>query len=148
MKKKRPVIVEEVLKQRATEVWNAITELEHMQHWFFENIPDFKAEVGFKTSFVVQSGQQDFIHLWEITEVVPLKRIVYKWCYEGYSGESFVIFELKDMGDVTRLKVSHLGLESFPDHIPEFTRESCQGGWNYFIKDQLKAYLDQNIKPN
>lgn len=143
MIEKRPVIVEEFFKQSTTEVWDAITELQSMTHWFFEDIPNFKAEVGFKTRFVVSSGQQDFIHLWEITEVVPLKRIAYNWRYEGYSGESFVIFELIDMGDITRLKVSHLGMESFPDHIPEFTRESCQGGWNYFIKDQLKAFLDQ-----
>ncbi len=31
----------------------------------------------------------------------------------------------------------------FFENIPEFSRESCQAGWNYFIKEQLKAFLDK-----
>jgi hypothetical protein len=36
-------------------------------------------------------------------------------------------------------------LEDFPDDIPEFRRESCIGGWNYFINHRLKEYLDKKI---
>jgi len=33
--------------------------------------------------------------------------------------------------------------EDFDDSIPEFKRESCIGGWNYFLKERLFNYLKQ-----
>ena len=44
----------------------------------FNNIEDFKPKVGFKTRFNVKSEERNFLHLWEITEVDPFKKIVYK----------------------------------------------------------------------
>ncbi len=41
---------------------------------FIENLPDFKPEVGFKTKFNVQAPSRDFMHLWEVVEVIPKKR--------------------------------------------------------------------------
>lgn len=51
-------------------------------------------------------------------------------------------FEIKDVGDHRLVFVTNEGLESFPPHIPEFKRESCEGGWTYFINQRLKEYLD------
>ncbi|GAB5398434.1 MAG: hypothetical protein Aureis2KO_00190 [Aureisphaera sp.] len=112
-----------------------------MTLWFFENIPDFKAEKRFRVQFPVSTGERTFTHLWEITEVIPLKRITYHWSYEEYDGEGTVIFELKGIPEGSQLTVSALGMDSFPQDIPEFKRESCQGGWDYFIKERLAAYL-------
>jgi len=137
-----PVLVTQKFSVPVQKVWKAITNPDQMKAWFFENIPDFKPEVGFNTRFNVDSGEHHFMHLWEITEVIPGKRIVYNWRYEGYPGNSFVVFELFDEDKRTCLKLSHLGVASFPDDIPEFTRESCLGGWNYFIKNRLKTYLE------
>ncbi len=33
------------------------------------------------------------------------------------------------------------GRGDFPDDVPEFERESCLGGRQYFIGQALKAYL-------
>lgn len=137
------VVVEQVFSNSITQVWQAITQLDQMKQWFFENIPEFKAEVGFKTQFNVNTGERNFLHLWRILEVVPEKRIVYDWRYKEYSGQGIVTFELSETRGQTKLKVTNEGLESFPNYIPEFTRESCQAGWNYFIKEQLKAFLDK-----
>ncbi|MEL7124229.1 MAG: SRPBCC domain-containing protein, partial [Bacteroidota bacterium] len=82
-----------------------------------------------------------FPHQWKIMEVIPQQKIVYNWRYEGYAGDSMVSFELIENDAQTTLRLTHQVLESFPQDIPEFTRESCLGGWNYFIKESLSKYL-------
>lgn len=136
-----PVIVEETFAVPADIVWRAITDVDEMTQWFFENIPSFKPEVGFNTQFTVRSGERAFLHLWEVTEVVPMRKIVYSWKYETYPGEASVLFELTQEGESTRLKLTNIVLEDFPDDIPEFKRESCVAGWEYFIQGRLKEYL-------
>lgn len=59
----KPIIVEETYSCSTQEVWQTITQLDQMHQWYFNNIPDFKAEVGFETQFLVQSGDKQFKHL-------------------------------------------------------------------------------------
>ena len=40
-----PIVVEDEFDNSLETVWAAITELEHMREWYFENIPCFKPEV-------------------------------------------------------------------------------------------------------
>jgi uncharacterized protein YndB with AHSA1/START domain len=136
-----PIIVEESFDAPAKMVWRAITEVFHMRKWFFDNIPDFKAESGFKTEFVVDSGKGTFLHQWEIVEVIPQKLIKYHWKYAEYPGEAFVTFKLIDEADKVKLRLTNEVLEDFPDEIEEFKRESCQNGWEYFINNSLREYL-------
>lgn len=136
-----PIIVEQVFDQPAARVWKAITDVNEMRCWFFNNIPDFKAEVGFYTEFNVSSGERDFMHQWKIVEVEPMKRIIYDWSYANHNGNGNVVFELFDEKDQLKLSVSSFGMDSFDANIPEFKRENCLGGWNYFIKQNLKEYL-------
>lgn len=112
-----------------------------MKNWYFHNIPDFKPEVGFKTQFNVRSGERNFLHKWNVVEVVENEKIVYNWQYEEYDGSGDVSFELFEVNGFVRLEVKVVVLEDFPDNIPEFKRESCMGGWNYFIKESLNNYL-------
>ena len=122
-------------------LWSALVEIDQMKQWFFENIPDFKAEIGFATSFPVQSGDRTFTHLWEITQLREEKSITYTWRYLEYPGDALLTFALTPDGGKTRLKLTIDVLEDFPDDIPEFERSSCIGGWNYFM-DRLKKYLE------
>ena len=142
MDQKEPIIVEQHFEKTMSVVWKAITEPDQMIKWFFENIPDFRPEVGFKTQFNVQSGERNFLHLWEIIDVDQGKKIVYDWRYQEYTGIGKLTFELEEKNGQTVLKLTNEGLESFPADIPEFTKESCVGGWTYFIKERLKTYLD------
>ncbi len=144
--KPESVIVEQTFNTSINRVWDAITNVEQMRQWFFENIKSFKPEVGFSTKFNVQSQDRDFIHLWELTEVLVKKRIVYNWKYEGYPGDSFVTFELFEQENGTKLRLTHEVTENFPADIPEFSRESCTEGWNYFIKNRLKEFLGKNSR--
>ena len=139
--RKEPIIVEQYFDLPISRVWKAITEHRQMIQWFFSEIPAFKPEVGFRTSFDIESGGRNFHHLWKILEVNPPNRIVYHWSYSDIEGEGIVIFELFDKGEKTLLCLRNEGLDTFPSDIPEFSREAAIGGWEYFIKGQLKDYL-------
>ena len=140
----QPIVVEQTFNTTIKIVWSAITEIDQMRQWFFNNIEDFKAEIGFKTQFNVTSEKRNFLHLWTITEVEPFKKIVYNWNYKEYSGNSFVYFELFEEKNKTKLKVTSIVTEAFPKNIPEFEPESCRAGWNYIIKQNLKEYIEKN----
>lgn len=138
-----PIIVEETFNLPVKRIWDAITKPDEMRQWFFNNIPSFEPKVGFETNFNVQSESRSFHHLWKIIEVIPSKKIKYSWSYESIKGEGFVAFELFTINQQTLLRLTNEGLESFPQDIPEFSRESCKAGWNYFIKERLKTYLEK-----
>ncbi len=142
-KSDKPIIVEEIYDTDIATVWGAITETEQMRKWFFENIPVFKPVVGFTVEFDVESGARTFPHQWKITKVVPGKLIEYNWKYGGYAGEAIVTFELQRVKDSTKLILTDIVTEGFQADVPEFERESCIGGWRYFIQQRLKEYLKQ-----
>lgn len=137
----KPVIVEQLFNQPIETVWNAITQLDQMKLWFFENIQSFEAVVGFETQFNVKAPSRDFLHCWKIIEVIPNQKIVYSWKYQNIKGEGTVTFEVFQENYQTKLILTNEGLESFPPSIPEFARESCIAGWNYFIQQRLTEYL-------
>ncbi|BAX81389.1 SRPBCC family protein [Labilibaculum antarcticum] len=136
------IFVQQSFNKTREQVWNAITDLTQMQQWFFENIPDFIPEVGFETRFNVDAGERQFMHLWKITEVVPLEKIVYDWRYENISGVGTLSFKLLQEGEQILLRLTNKGMDSFPKDIPEFSRESCKGGWQYFINQRLNEFIE------
>ena len=137
-----PIIVEEIFDKPIRDVWTAITEVSQMTQWFFEDIPEFKPEVGFKVQFNVKAPSKNFLHLWKITEVIPQQKIVYNWKYQDHAGNSYVTFELFEIENQTKLIVSTKIVEDFDDSIEEFKYESGIAGWNYFIKERLVAFLN------
>lgn len=139
-----PIIVKQSFAVSAEAVWRAITDVNQMRQWYFENIPDFRAEVGFETRFEIRNEGRLFLHQWKVTEVVPLRKIGYDWTYAGYSGEFLSTFELSGQHDQTTLTLTALVLESFPDDVPEFTRESGLAGWVYFITQSLRRFLTES----
>lgn len=145
MKTTDPVIqIEQEFNANPQQLWKAITDPQEMRHWFFENMPDFKPEVGFKTQFNVEAPSRDFMHLWEVVEVIPNKKLVCKWEYEGLEGQSLVTYTVTPHDDASSiLTVTTDVKEDFDDDIPEFQRNSCIEGWTFFIKERLKAYLDR-----
>jgi len=136
-----PIIVTQTFEATTTKVWNALTNLDQMREWYFPNIPDFKAEVGFTTQFLIQNEGRDFTHIWTIKEVVPEHLIGYTWNFEEYPGEGYSTFELQPTENQTKLTLRNYVNEPFPDHIPEFKRESGQAGWDYLIKQSLADFL-------
>ncbi|NND93562.1 MAG: SRPBCC domain-containing protein [Flavobacteriales bacterium] len=126
---------------KPVDVWNAITLPERMKEWYFEQMPDFKAEVGFETSFLVENEGRRFPHIWNVKEVEPRSRLGYEWTFTGYEGASYALFELNEIPSGTRLTLRCTGLETFDQKIHEFREESCRAGWEYFLNKRLKEYL-------
>jgi uncharacterized protein YndB with AHSA1/START domain len=141
----KPIVIEQSFNASVETVWSAITDKDKMREWFFSEIQSFEPSVGFETSFVVHVEERIFKHLWRLTEVTPMKKIVYDWSYEGFPGRGIVSFELiAAKPEKTLLRLTNEIIEDFPDNIPEFRRESCIGGWEYFINNRLKKYLEEN----
>ncbi|KAA3634593.1 MAG: SRPBCC domain-containing protein [Calditrichaeota bacterium] len=138
-----PVVVEQTYNASKEKVWNAITDRDEMIQWYFPMIPEFKAKVGFETVFTVENEGCVFPHRWKVLEAEPCIKISYTWKYDNYEGDGYVTFEIFDDDEKTRLQLTCTITEDFDDSIPEFKRESCVGGWEYFIKQSLKEYLEK-----
>ena len=137
-----PIVVEEIYGASPEVVWDAITNQEEMPKWFFKEIETFKPEVGFRTEFNVHVEGKDYLHLWEVKEAIPHKRIAYTFNFGGVEGHAVVTWELSEAEGGTRLTLTHTGLETFPQSDdPVFERESGVEGWTYFLKDSLKKHL-------
>ncbi len=141
--KEKDLVVERILNADRKLVWQALTEKDLMKQWYFD-LKEFKAVVGFKFEFMGgdTKGKQ-WKHLCEITEVVFESKIAYSWQYEGYSGISYVTFELFDEGENTYLKLTHKGIGSFPADIPELAIHNFESGWNHIINISLKEFLEK-----
>lgn len=136
-----PVIAEQLFNKTRAQVWQAITDIDQMVLWYFDNIPAFNAEVGFTTQFNVKAPSRDFLHIWKVTEVIPQQKITYNWTFKDCKGSADTCFELFEQDNKTLLRLTNNVIEDFDDTIPEFKRESCQAGWNYFINDRLKTFF-------
>ena len=137
-----PIVVEQTFNSSVESIWNSITEISEMRKWYFENIPAFKPEVGFETQFNVQSEERNFLHKWKVIEVQPIKMIKYSWEFEEYPGKSTAAFEIIKENNKTKLRLTVEVLKDFPDDIPEFKRESCIAGWDYFLNGRLREHLE------
>ncbi len=138
----KPIVVEQVVDVEKSKAWSALTNPEELRQWFFDRMPDFKPRQGFETEFPVQSTDREFIHQWEVMDVVPGERITVKWRFAGFNGESLVTYYLKEEDSGTRIGVEARETKAFPRDILEFKRESGVEGWKYFIKQQLPQYLE------
>lgn len=123
-------------------LWSAISELEEMKQWFFDNIPSFQAQLDFETRFAVKAEDRTFTHLWKIIKVVPMECLSYAWSYEEYQGDAVVHFTLEELSpSETKLNLRLDVLEDFPDDVSQFERASCIAGWEYFLDESLRKYV-------
>jgi uncharacterized protein YndB with AHSA1/START domain len=137
------IVIERIFKAPAAKIWKALTDKTEMKKWYFD-LSEFKAELGFKFQFV--GGPPDgiqYLHLCEITEVIPNKKLSYSWRYDGYTGISYVSFELIELGENTKLILKHSGLESFPKENPDLAKHNFEEGWNHIINVSLKGYIEK-----
>ncbi len=138
-----PFVIERTYNAPVNKVWKAITDRDLMQQWYF-NIAAFKPEVGFEFTFDGGSKEKTYTHLCKILEVIPNKKLSYSWRYKDYEGNSVVTFELFDEGEKTRLKLTHTGLETFPQVSKDFSKESFTQGWTHIIGTSLKNFVENN----
>jgi uncharacterized protein YndB with AHSA1/START domain len=137
-----PLIIERTFNVPAVKVWKALTNAEQIKQWYFD-IKEFKPEVGFQFQFeATGKDNKSFLHICKITEIEYCKKITYSWRYDGYEGNSFVTFELFAGGNTTRVKLTHTGLETFPD-TSDFAKQNFVEGWTFIIGKSLQEYLEK-----
>ncbi len=124
-------------------VWAAITDKAKMKEWYFD-VDGFKPEAGFIFRFTggPPDGEQ-FLHLCEVLEVIPNKKLSHSWRYDGYEGKSILTWELFDEGGKTRVKLTHTGLDTFPAEKSDFAIHNFNEGWTYILGTGLKDYLEK-----
>jgi uncharacterized protein YndB with AHSA1/START domain len=129
------LIIERTYSAPAEKIWKALTDIGQMKQWYFPQLEDFKPETGFETEFNIHHEGNDFLHIWKVTEAIPMKKIAYEWRYGGYPGSSLLSFELFPEGEKTRLVLTHSGLESFePSKFPALSKSNFNQGWTHFVK--------------
>jgi len=137
-----PIIIERVFNALISKVWKAITDRDEMGKWYFD-LAEFKAETGYKFQFFGgPSPDRQYLHLCEITEVIDERKLSHSWRFDGYRGNSILTFELSAQDNKTLLKLTHSGLETFPEENPDFAKANFVIGWNEIINVSLKKYLE------
>ncbi len=133
-----PFVFEQVYNAPIAQVWKALTDEEAMRSWYFPQLISFKPEVG--SDFVFSNDGSPYQKQWRVTAVQDGRLLAHSWIYKGYPGSSKVTFELFDEGNVTRLRLTHTGLDSFPDD-PHFARSRFENGWKQILNHNLVAYI-------
>ena len=140
--KQEPFVIERTFNALIQKVWEALTDTNEMKQWYFD-IASFKPEVGFEFEFTAGPPEKSYVHTCKVKEVVVGKKLSYSWRYEGYPGNSIVTFELFKEGNKTRLMLTHEGLETLPNHLADFAKESFAKGWTHIIGTSLKAFVEK-----
>ncbi len=123
-------------------LWNAITIKEEMKLWYFE-VDDFEPEVGFEFRFWGGTENRQYLHICRITDVIPIQRLCYTWSYDGIPGITELCFEISSAeSNLSKLKLSHAGFETFPADNPDFDPKNFDKGWEYILGNSLKNYLE------
>jgi uncharacterized protein YndB with AHSA1/START domain len=137
----QPITLEQTYYAPLDKVWKAITDKDQMKEWYF-SLDEFRPEVGFEFQFYGEGRKgEKYLHRCKITDIIEPQKLQYSWTYEGYQGYSVVTFALVDQGEITKLELTHEGVETFPDS-PDLARESFMEGWTYITGTSLKNFLE------
>lgn len=114
MKEKTILQRKEIFKTTKENLWNALTNVNLMEQWYFKEINFFEPKTGSKTLFSIEYEGKPFTHKWCVYVVVPQEKISYHWQYEEYAGDSTVTFELKEIKNGILLTLTARILDPFP----------------------------------
>jgi uncharacterized protein YndB with AHSA1/START domain len=139
----QPLIVERTFNAALSRVWDALTNNEKMKQWYFK-LDNFEPHVGFVFQFTGQDQKgEKYLHNCRITSVEPEQKLSYTWSYDNIPGSSEVTFELFPDGDKTLVRITHTGLETFSQDLPDFAPASFSKGWNHILGTSLKEFLEK-----
>ncbi len=138
----KSLVVERTYDAPPEAIWQAITDPEQMKQWYFD-LPDFRAEVGYKFQFEGGPPEKIYLHLCEVTEAEPNSRLTYSWRYDGYEGNSFVTFALFPKEGKTLLRLTHEGLHTFPASNPDLAARNFEAGWTDILGTYLTDFLEK-----
>lgn len=139
-----PVVTEVTFNAPAGTVWQAITDKDKLNQWYFK-VEDFKPEVGFEFKYYGgEEGGKRYPISCKILAVEPGRKLVHTWSYDEFPHETIVTFELFPEGNRTRLRLTHEGLDTMPAHYPDIISAKSHGeGWSFIIATQLKQFIEK-----
>jgi uncharacterized protein YndB with AHSA1/START domain len=140
--KQEPFTIERTFNASIKKVWKALPDTHEMKEWYFD-IASFEPQSGFELEFIAGTPQKSYFHKCQVTEVIPGKKLSYRWRYDGYPGNSLVTFKLFEEGNQTRLRLTHEGIDSFPNHLADFAKESFAEGWTHIVGISLKNFVEK-----
>lgn len=135
------VVIEVMLQAEVDKVWGALTEKEQMSRWYF-TIAEFSPSPGFQFKMFGEKKGVIFPISCTVKEVDENKKLSYTWSYDDYPAETLVIFELKNLGDQTELRLRHEGLQNIPHDGTETSVRNHADGWDFIIRSSLKQYIE------
>jgi uncharacterized protein YndB with AHSA1/START domain len=139
---KQIIRIEETFNAPMNKVWTALTDKDEMKRWYFD-LAEFRPVPGFQFRFNGgPSPEKQYVHLCEVIEADPPRKLSYTWQYRGYPGVSLLSFELFAEGNKTRLVLRHSGIPDFPADNPDFAIENFEKGWDMIIHTNMKQYLE------
>ena len=139
--KNNPIIIEQLIDAKASDIWKAITNKDELSVWFFE-IDDFTPVVGSSFTFYTGGEEQKYQHICKILEIRDERVFSFSWKYSDLPGDSVVTYKLSEHGGKTMFQLKHEGIGNFPQNDPLFTRQSFLDGWKELIEISLKEYIE------
>jgi uncharacterized protein YndB with AHSA1/START domain len=137
----KPLIIDRTFDAPVSKVWNAISDNNHLKNWYF-HIDEFKPVVGFEFHFTGGSEQRSYLHLCKVIEVIRRKNFRIAGGMKIIRGILCSHSSFFAEGDKTRLKLTHEGIETFPQGDKDFALQSFTAGWTHIIGTSLKDYLE------
>ncbi len=133
-------------------VWDAITKLEHLAHWFGE-VSDMDFRVGGAIHFTWENERSPYPGIIEVIE--PEHRFAFRWTSYAIghpklmlatAPSTLVEFTLEERAEGTQLTLVESGFASLPQTIPagEAYQEN-QHGWQAVLTE-LHAYLQSQVE--
>ena len=124
-----------VIAANAEKVWESLTNPEFTQKFWFGRKVESEWKIGSRVSIVTPDGAVEAKG--EVIEFDINKRLSYTWLSEknAAEGESTVVFELQEMGPLTKLTI----LNDIDASRASF--QQAVAGWT-FILCGLKTYLE------
>jgi uncharacterized protein YndB with AHSA1/START domain len=120
-------------------VWDALREPEFTRQFWFETVQDCDWTKG--SSWTLKFADGRIADTGEVLEIDPPRKLVLKWRNELYEdrkaeGYSRMTYDLKQMGEVVRLKVTHVMDVGDSTFI-----KGVSGGWPIILAS-LKSLLE------
>ena len=125
-----------IIKAPVEKVWRHLTDPKKVATWFLPT--DFEARVG--KDFTLRCGEQGTIYC-VVREVIPPEKLVYSFNAAAAKAETLVTFALSQLGEQTKLILTHSGWEGLQPH-EEAVFEKFEQGWGDHFLKRLKQLLE------
>jgi len=117
-------------------VWSYLSNPKKIATWFLPT--DFEARVG--KGFTLRCERQGTIQC-EVREIVSCEKLVYSFKPVATKAETLVTFVLSQLGEQTKVIVTHSGWETLPSP-EEATFEMFEQGWGARFLNRLKQVIE------